>query len=282
MRNYFLIFFWFITSFFAFAQSDSTIVVQNEASNLQMLKQDGALILKSLKHIYTRPLHWEKENWLNFGGIVAGTSLVYLADNDINAYFVKQNEKVPNYIKDFGFRFGKPLANYGLTGSIYAFGLITKNEKVRHTGILLLSSATASGIIQTIAKTSVGRARPMQGEGKNMFKPFENTAGYHSFPSGHAILSITTAHAIAKQIDNPWIKSGIYALGSITPISRLWANAHWATDVVLGSTIAIVVVNSMDKFLKNEFEKEKINSKNAFHWQFKFGLNQIGIVGTLN
>jgi membrane-associated phospholipid phosphatase len=262
-----------------FAQVDSTQVLEAKQSNLEILKQDGLMIFKGVKHVYSRPLHWKTDDWFTFGGVVAGTGLIYMADEEINTYFVKQNEDIPTIVKDFGFRFGKPLVNYGFTGGVYAVGLLTKNEKVKHTGVLLLASATASGLIQTITKTATGRARPTEGEGNLSFKPFENTPGYHSFPSGHAILSITTAHAIARQIENPWIKVGIYAVGSVTPISRMWAGAHWATDIFLGGVLAVVVVDSMDKFLKNEAKNAHLKSKNAVRWQLKAGVNQIGFVG---
>jgi hypothetical protein len=262
-----------------FAQVDSTQVLEAKQSNLEILKQDGLMIFNGVKHVYSRPFHWKTDDWLTFGGVVAGTGLIYLADDELNTYFLKQNEDVPTIMKDFGFRFGKPLVNYGFTGGVYAVGLLTKNEKIKHTGVLLLASATASGLIQTITKTAFGRARPMEDEGNFYFKPFENTPGYHSLPSGHAILSVTTAHAIARQIENPWIKVGIYAVGSITPISRMWANAHWATDVFLGSVLAVVVVDSMDKFLKNESKNNSMKSKNAVRWQLKAGVNQIGFVG---
>lgn len=59
------------------------------------------------------------------------------------------------------------------------------------------------------------------------------------------------AHSIAKQFDNIYTKIGIYSVASIIPISRLVADAHWLSDVALGTAISIIVVDSVDKFLFN-------------------------------
>jgi len=194
-------------------------------------------------------------------------------------FFSDQEDDIPGFIKETGFRFGKPLINYGLTTGVYAFGLLTKNEKVRKTGVLLIASATAGGIIQTVSKTLAGRARPLTGKGNDRFKFYSSEADYHSFPSGHAILSFTTAYAISKQFRNPYIKGGIWALGMVSPVSRLWSGAHWLTDVVLGIALSVVIVDGIDNYLnKND---RYVYNPNTFKikWDITIGAGQLGVVG---
>lgn len=164
-----------------------------------------------------------------------------------------------------------------ISTGVYGYGLLAKNEKFRHTGVLIISSAVATGFLQTILKNGVGRARPSAGFGKSEFDPFSSESHFHSFPSGHSILSFTASHAVAKQFKNIWVKGGIYGVGLIAPISRLWVNAHWLSDVVLGMVISIVVVDSVDNFLKGR----KISRKEPkITWNFNAGINRIGLVGT--
>ncbi|QKX04270.1 phosphatase PAP2 family protein [Aquimarina sp. TRL1] len=249
-------------------------------STWSMLKYDGVSVFKGVKHAYTQPFKWKGKDFATLGTILVGTSILYAIDEPANEYFTKQEKDIPHIVKEFGFRFGKPLVNYGLTSGVYTLGLLTKNEKIRKTGVLLIASATAGGIIQTVSKTLVGRARPTMNEGHDSFRFYSNEAGYHSFPSGHAILSFTTAHAIAKQFKNPFIKGGIYAVGMITPVSRLWAGAHWLTDVSLGIVLSVVIVDGIDNFLnKTErytYDKNKVSIK----WNLKLTPGQLGIVGT--
>lgn len=245
----------------------------------QLLKHDGASIFGGVKHTYTQPFKWKGKDWATFGGVTAGTAALLTIDKPANTYFTNQGKDIPNGIREIGFRFGKPLLNYGLTTSVYAFGLLTKNEKIRKTGVLLIASATAGGLIQTVSKTLAGRARPTMEEGNLSFHFWSDESGYHSFPSGHTILSFTTAYAIGKQFKNPYLKGGIYAIGLVSPVSRLWEGAHWLTDVALGLAISIVIVDGIDNYLKKTERYAYRNKKNAIRWNLKLGAGQIGVVG---
>lgn len=242
------------------------------------VKYDGISIIKGVGNAYTQPLRWQKKDFITAGSFLAGSSLLYLSDNEAQHYFSKQGENAPGVLQEFGWYFGSPQNFFMVSAGVYGFGLITKNEKVRYTGVLILSSAVASGLFQTITKTAVGRARPNEGA-HNSFKPFSSEPGYHSFPSGHSILSFSMAHAIAKQFNNFWVKAGIYTLGSIAPISRLWENAHWISDIGIGMAFSIVITDGIDNFMKRtkryEFSKQK-----QISWRLNMGAGTIGVVGT--
>lgn len=89
---------------------------------------------------------------------------------------------------------------------------------------------------------------------------------------------MTNAHAIAKQFKSPWVKGGIYTLGSIPAISRLWEGKHWLSDVVLGVAISIFTVESIDRYLDKKYN-EKYNDKSKnLSWKLNFGPGRIGVV----
>ena len=143
---------------------------------------------------------------------------------------------------------------------------------------MLISSATSAGLLQQVLKSVVGMARPLTDLSKATFKPFSGDKDFHSFPSGHAILAMTNAHAIAKQFKSPWVKGGIYTLGSIPAISRLWEGKHWLSDVVLGVAISIFTVESIDRYLDKKYN-EKYNDKSKnLSWKLNFGPGRIGVV----
>jgi membrane-associated phospholipid phosphatase len=244
-----------------------------------LLKYDSKIILRSVGNSFTRPLHWKKKDLKTFGTLLGGTLALYFIDEEANKYFSRIEPDVPNFIKKTGFYAGKPQNYFAATAAIYGFGLLTKNEKVRKTGVLIMSASVATGVFQSIMKTAVGRARPTEYIGNGSFKPFTNIAGFHSFPSGHTILSVTMAHAIAKQFDNTLTKVGIYTLGSIAPISRLLAGAHWLTDVVFSTAISIIIVDGVDKFLFNTKAYDYPTKEKLISWNLKFSSNQIGLVG---
>jgi membrane-associated phospholipid phosphatase len=182
--------------------------------------------------------------------------LLFIFDDDINTGFGNHRNEVPTLISEYGYYAGAPQNNYGLTGAVYLTGLFTKNEKLRRTGVLLISSATATGFLQQLSKSMVGRARPGAGLGKNHFRPFGGSPAYRSFPSGHAVLTFTNAHIIAKQFKSHWVKAGIYTIGVIPGVTRIYREAHWASDVFLSWAMSYFVVEAIDLYLDRKYSKK--------------------------
>ena len=232
-------------------------------------------------HAYSRPFHWKGNDWANFGYMIAGTGLLFTIDDEVDEWANGFRDDVPQFIKDYGNSYGNPDNNYMLTGAVYLTGLFAKDEKLRRTGVLLISSATASGFLQQVAKRIVGRARPKSGETSFTFDPsfgISRIFNYDSFPSGHAILAFTNAYAIAKQFKNPWLKAGIYTIGSIPGFVRVIDRFHWISDVAFSTVLSIFIVESIDKYLDKKYnEKYNDDSKNT-SWNLTFAPNRIGVV----
>lgn len=254
---------------------------QDSSSTWTLLKYDINTTWQGVKYSFTRPIHWKKNDFLKFGGLVFGTATLALADEGIDKYIDNHRSNFPKVVRDYGWYFGSPQNYFMANAGLYGFGLLTKNSKIRRTSVLIITSSITSGLIQTIAKNGFGRARPGTGYGAFHFKPFSKEAGQHSFPSGHTILSVTMAHSIAKQFENPWIKAGVYTLGAIPPMSRLIDGAHWLSDIAFSAAVSIIVVDSVDNFLFKEKAFDIIEpNKNKISWSFAFTGNQIGIIGT--
>ncbi|MFB9058197.1 phosphatase PAP2 family protein [Mariniflexile ostreae] len=263
------------------AQSNDSIKPLDSTLNSTwgLLKQDTNATWKSVKYSVSRPLHWKGSDFKKLGILLGGTASLSLMDEASNSFFTRQHQDVPKIIRDFGWYFGSPQNYFMANAGLYGFGLLTKNEKIRKTSVLIISSSITSGLIQSISKTAFGRARPGTGYSPYEFQFLSNEGTFHSFPSGHTILSVTMAHAIAKQFTNTWTKVAIYSIGAIPPFSRLTINAHWLTDVALSAAISVIVVDSIDKFLNNNrvYDTEQDHSK--ISWSLAFTPNQIGVIG---
>lgn len=236
--------------------------------------------IKGVGHSFSRPLHWKKKDFTTLGTVIVGAFALSTIDDEASALFVRNEQHVPNIFQEAGTRFGSPQVYFIANAGLYGFGLFTKNEKLRKTSVLIISSSFTTGLIQSLSKTAFGRVRPGNGYKSNEFRFWSNEAAFHSFPSGHTVLSVTMAHAIAKQFNNTWSKIGVYTLGSIAPISRLFAGAHWLTDVGVSAVLSIVVVDSIDKFLFNTKAYDYNKKEKKISWNFTFSGNKVGLIGS--
>ena len=273
LTRFFLLCFVFIISHNISAQNKLT-----KPNLWENFTTDMGDVFEGIGYIYTMPLKWKGNQFMNVGVISLSTLVIYTIDEDISRNFIKNKENVPDFLLKYGWYAGSPQINYGFIGSVYLSGLLSGNSKLRRTGILLLSSATATGFLQQLTKSSTGRARPSAELGKNHFRPFGGSSGYRSFPSGHAVLTFTTAHAIAKQFNSWWIKGPIYTLGIIPGLSRIYEGAHWMSDVVLSWSISYFVVEAIDKYLNSKHDLNNNNLKNKTSINLAFSKNTIGML----
>ncbi|MDT7828568.1 phosphatase PAP2 family protein [Pricia sp. S334] len=248
-------------------------------------KYDFANIFKGMGHSYTRPFHWQGKQWMQFGGFVAGTALVYTADYETSRFIRANRESVPTWLRDYGEFYGSPQYQMIAAAGVYSIGLFTENEKLRRTGVLLVSSTASTGLLQQVLKTVVGRARPESNLGKDTFDPFNSNRRFHSFPSGHAVTAFTAAYAVGKQFKSPWVKAGIYTAGAIPGISRLWDGQHWLSDFVVSIVISVATVESIDRFLDRKYDnKYNDEAERQAHlkdkktsWDLNIGAGTIGL-----
>ena len=233
-------------------------------------------------YAYSRPLYWKKKQFTHFGYIAAGTTSLYFIDDNVDRWADGWRGDVPRWLVNYGNDVGSPNNNFMLTGAVYLAGLFTENPKLRRTGVLLISSASAAGLMQQITKRIIGRARPKANVGKDVFDPlhFDRVYDYDSFPSGHVMLGFTNAYAIAKQFKSPWVKAGLYTIGSIPGLSRIIDRFHWFSDVAFSTALSIFIVEAVDRFLDNKYDQKynPIKKEQKVVWDLKVTPQTFGVV----
>jgi membrane-associated phospholipid phosphatase len=253
-------------------------ITESRETGWQHFTYDMGNIFGGIGYSYTRPLSWKGKQWTHFGLVAVSSTAAYVLDEPVSEYFMGVREDIPRVVRDYGFQYGNPSNNYMLTGAIYMFGLFTDNPKLRRTGVLLIASASSAGLLQQILKSAVGRARPLAGVGKDTFDPFwSSNTDYHSFPSGHHMLAFTNAYVIAKQFKNPWIKAGIYTLGMVPGVSRMWEGKHWLSDLVFSTAVSIFTVEAIDRYLDRKYDQKYNDNNNALRWELQLGPGQLGV-----
>lgn len=137
-----------------------------------------------------------------------------------------------------------------ISAGLWGAGRLMQDRTMERVGLRSLEAVVVSGAVTGALKALSGRARP--DKSPNDARDFAFMRGlregsdYQSFPSGHA----TTAFAFAAVVDAEWARLSparpkwvapmLYGLATLTAVSRVYDDRHWASDVVLGSAIGFV------------------------------------------
>lgn len=118
--------------------------------------------------------------------------------------------------------------------TMYGVGLLKDNNHLRETGLLSGQAQIDAYIFDTVIKLATFRERPAPPDYAGRF--YQTSAGLDSsFVSGHSMLTWSAAAVIAAEYPSPWTQVGVYTGATATALTRVLAEKHFPTDVLLGS-----------------------------------------------
>ncbi len=122
----------------------------------------------------------------------------------------------------------------GNSVTMYGVGLFKNNDHLRETGLLSGQAQIDAEIFDVVIKLATFRERPTPPDYAGRF--YQTSAGIDSsFISGHSMLTWSAAAVLAAEYPSPWKQAGIYAGATATALTRVLAERHFPTDVLLGS-----------------------------------------------
>lgn len=204
--------------------SDFTSVHPNEKNFLKHLIVDQ-------KEIWTSPYRLQAKDakWLvPMGGIATG---LFVTDPDSSFGMASYHASAYNTASNAGLA-----AAAGLSGWAYVWGRLTKNERLRETGILATEAMIDVLAPQYAIQYSTGRLTPAQSLYQNAF-----FRGGTSFPSNHAALTWAFASVVAREYPNPFAEIATYGLATGVSLARVGASKHFLSDVFVGGLIGYQV-----------------------------------------
>ncbi len=130
---------------------------------------------------------------------------------------------------------------------VYFGGLVSGTDRIRRTGLKLITAMTLSGIITGSFKVILGKARPWRAEHLNDYRFFEMSNDFQAMPSGHSTVAFCVATILAGEIDRWWATVPLYATAGLVAWSRIYLNQHFLSDVIAGASVgtlsALAVLN---------------------------------------
>jgi membrane-associated phospholipid phosphatase len=188
---------------------------------------------------------WESADWVAVGAVAGATAGSLLAEERVRAAFLPNGSGVADVLERVGWAYGSPLFTVPASLLTLGAGALFDADDVRDTGILMSELLLTVLLVQQPLRIVVGRARPLTQEGHLSFRPFTFGNDYASFISGHSWSAFGISNIVARQIDRTWARVSLYALATITALSRMYADAHWLTDVVLGSVLGYAISTAL-------------------------------------
>ena len=215
------------------------------------IKRYFFIYMKDGWYLISSPLRINKKGICWLGGISIISVTIYLNDQKIiDAVHRNRNNSTYKFFLDIGDK----IEPYGIVRTMnptYAAGAVvgyfTGLQKLEDISIQLHEALLLGSFTRKIAVYLAGRSRPYQGKGAESFGNKKGT----SFFSGHTSTAFQMATIISHHV-NYWPMSIFcYGLASSMALQRLDANAHWPSDIFLGTVYGIAVAKVILKSHEN-------------------------------
>ena len=196
-----------------------------------------------------RPSLFTRSDPLILGAFIAGAAAMRPFDkqiaNEIREPEAQHNKTASRAAKTFNFLGSPGTLVAGV--AMYGVGRIGHFDRVADLGLHSTEAIVASAGITYVIKGLAGRERPSYA-GVNDPDDFSFGGGFRkgssaSFPSGHATAAFAAATVVTLETHRWWPRSTwyiapiMYGGASMVGVARLYTNAHWASDVVMGAGI---------------------------------------------
>jgi membrane-associated phospholipid phosphatase len=184
-------------------------------------------------------------------GFVAATAAIAPADKWMTRQ-LRDEARQANRMLKVGSSAARIWGNPGTLiagGGMYLLGSATSNRRIQDLGLHSAGAVVVSNLITVGIKAVAGRARPFVDSSNAMsFGPFRGIRddAYRSFPSGHATAAFAFASVVTAETSHWWPDGrwpvGVltYGTATLTALSRIYNDQHWASDVMAGAAIGTI------------------------------------------
>jgi len=190
-------------------------------------------LLADQKYIWTSHLLIKASDAKWLLPLAGVTALAFKQDNEISHHFDDKPSLQRNSLKVSN---AGPISKFSVPATFLLLGKFTGNTRVADTGRRTLQAGLYSTLVIQGLKQVTNRKRPYVGGDGGFWN------GGNSFPSGHSAEAWALAKVVSDEYsDRPFVKVGMYSFATAVSLSRMTAQRHYASDVLVGSAIGYLV-----------------------------------------
>lgn len=190
------------------------------------------------KYILTGPARWNSRDRIEAIAVLGTAAVLYVRDEKIMSWVQDNRNSASTHlvynVKQAG------ILGLAATAGLGIYGFASGDEKARNTFLLSAESLIITGLFVQTLKHTTGRHRPYTGDPANTWSGWSTRGRYASFPSGDASSAFALASVVASEYDNAVVPPLVYGLSTLIAAGRVYNNAHWPSDVFLGSVIGYI------------------------------------------
>lgn len=189
------------------------------------------------KNILTSPPRWNSNDWLEASLVVGAAVGLYTQDDKIQSWTQRNKNMTTQHLADDAKNLG--LYSIPAVAGLGIYGYAASNDKAKTTFLLSTESFVVTGAFVQVLKRSTGRHRPYTGDPHDTWSgPVLSGKGEDlSFPSGDSSSAFAIATVLASEYDNMIVPPLVYGISTLIALERIHDNAHWSSDVLVGSAI---------------------------------------------
>jgi len=175
------------------------------------------------------PAHAKGKAWAKFGLGLGLIGALYSVDESVRTGLdPDQIDSTTRDIRPLGQEVG-----LAFIASTWAIGKLADKPtafRIGRDGVE--ATILAAGILSPLLKGAVGRERPRENLGHDVFG-----GSGESFPSGEVTEAFAIASVVSAHSRRRWVKAVAWTLAGATAWERVELDAHWASDVGAGALL---------------------------------------------
>jgi membrane-associated phospholipid phosphatase len=190
---------------------------------------------------------WRPSNWLKVPIAVFAMSRLIDEEDDVQIWAQRHRTPATDRVAGFAKCMGDGKYAVPALGALYCCGWLLDSPRAQRTALLSLESVAVSGFFAEGVKVLSHKHRPVSTdlETERWAGP-RLTMSNLSFPSGHSAAAFAVATVVASEYGNHRLVPPLaYGAASLCGLSRINDNAHWASDVLVGSAIGYLTARAV-------------------------------------